>query len=56
MLPYEIASLVALALVICKESFRIRWLPLGGGPLAEIGIVFGSAFIVAKALELLHLI
>jgi hypothetical protein len=54
-LTFEIASLVEFALVLLRHIFRIRWLPLGGGDVQQIGIVFGAAYIVSRTIELAHI-
>lgn len=54
MLVIELAALVELLLVILENSgfVHLRGLPLGGGQIQQIGIVFATAYIAAKLIEL----
>ena len=53
MLVYELAALAELALVIVENCgwFRTR-LPLGGGRIQQIGVLFAAAYIIARLIEL----
>lgn len=54
MLVYEFAALTELSLVIVEDCgwFRTR-LPLGGGQIQQIGILFAAAYVIARLIELL---
>jgi hypothetical protein len=54
MLVIKLAALVELSLVILESSGFIHWrgLPLGGGQIQQIGIVFATAYIAAELIEL----
>jgi hypothetical protein len=55
MLIYKIAALVELVLVILENSgfVHLHWLPLGGGQIEQIGLVFATAYVAAELTELL---
>jgi hypothetical protein len=50
----KIAALVELSLVILENSGFVhpRGLPLGGGQIQQIGIVFATAYVAAELIEL----
>ena len=54
MLVLKLAALVELALVILEFCgfVHLRGLPLGGGQIQQLGIVFGSAYVVAEVIDL----
>ena len=54
MLVFKLAALVELILVILEFSgfVHLRGLPLGGGPIQQLGIVFTSAYVVAEFIDL----
>lgn len=49
---YECAGVVELVLFLLENSGYVQIHPLGGGPMQQLEIVFGAAFIVTKVLEL----
>jgi hypothetical protein len=53
-LIYKIAALVDLSLVVWENIgyFHASWLPLGGGQMQQIGLVFVTAYIVTELVEL----
>jgi hypothetical protein len=53
-LIYQLAALVELILVILESSgyVHLRGLPLGGGQIQQIGLVFASAYVVAEFIDL----
>ena len=53
MLVFKLAALVELSLVILESCgcFRTR-LPLGGGHIQQLGIVFASAYVIAELVDL----
>ena len=55
MLIYELAALIELSLVLSESSgyFHLSLLPLGGGQVQQIGIVFGIAHVIARTMELI---
>ena len=55
MLVFKLAALVELSLVILEfsELIHLRGLPLGGGQIQQLGIVFASAYVVAEFIDLL---
>ncbi len=55
MLVFKLAGLVELMLVILENIGIVHphWLPLGGGEIQQIGIVFASAYVVAELIDLL---
>jgi hypothetical protein len=54
MLVYELAALVELSLVVLENVgyVHISALPLGGGQIQQIGLVFSAAYIIARVIEL----
>lgn len=54
MLVFKLAALLELILVILEFSgfVHLRGLPLGGGPIQQLGIVFASAYVVAEIIDL----
>jgi hypothetical protein len=54
MLVYELGALVELVLVILESSRCVRTgvLPLGGGQIQQIGLIFATAYVIAKTVEL----
>ena len=44
---FEIFATLELSLVLIDGVFYFPWLPLGGGPLQQIGFCFGSAYVIA---------
>lgn len=54
MLVFKLAALVELILVILEFGgfVHLPWLPLGGGPIQQLGIVFASAYVVAEVIDL----
>jgi hypothetical protein len=55
MLIYKLAALVELSLVILEDSgyIHLSGLPLGGGAIQQLGLVFASAYVVAEFIDLL---
>lgn len=53
---YKVAALVELFLVLFENSGYVHTslLPLGGGPIQQMGIVFGTAHLIAEARTLLE--
>jgi hypothetical protein len=43
-----------LLLVAVEHSFEVDWLPLGGGPLEQIAIVFIACLCLLEAMEVWH--
>ncbi len=54
MLPFKLAGLVELILVILEfgRFVHLPWLPLGGGQIQQLGIVFTTAYVIAEFIEL----
>lgn len=54
MLVFKLASLVELILVILEFGGFVhpRALPLGGGQIQQIGLVFATAYVVAEFIDL----
>ena len=54
MLVFELAALAELARFILENSgyARLHGLPLGGGQIQQVGLIFAAAFVVAKSMEL----
>jgi hypothetical protein len=54
MLVFKSAALTELILVILEFGgfIHLRWLPLGGGQIQQIGIVFATAYVIAELIEL----
>ena len=54
MLVFKLAALVELILVILEfgRFVHLRGLPLGGGQIQQLGIVFASAYVVAEVIDL----
>jgi hypothetical protein len=54
MLIYKLAALVELSLVILEDSgyVHLSGLPLGGGQIQQIGIVFATAYVIAEFIEI----
>ena len=54
MLIYKLAALVELSLVILEDSGYISQsgLPLGGGQIQQLGLVFASAYVIAEFIDL----
>ena len=54
MLVFKIAALVELILVILESGgfVHLPWLPLGGGQIQQLGIVFTSAYVEAEFIDL----
>jgi hypothetical protein len=54
MLVFKLAALVELILVILEFGgfVHLRGLPLGGGQIQQLGIVFASAYVVAEFIDL----
>ena len=52
---FELAALTELSLVIVENCgyFRAR-LPLGGGQIQQIGILFATAYVVSRVMELVR--
>jgi hypothetical protein len=50
----KLAALLELALVILENIgyVHLRGLPLGGGRIQQLGIVFASAYVVAECIDL----
>jgi len=55
MLVYELAALTELSLVVVENCgwFRTR-LPLGGGQIQQIGILFATAYVISRLMELMR--
>jgi hypothetical protein len=43
---FEIFATLELSLVLIDGVFDVAWLPLGGGPLQQIGICLGTAHVI----------
>jgi hypothetical protein len=58
MFAYKIAGLVEIVLVVMEHSgyFHSAQLPLGGGQIQQIGIVFGAAHVASESMDLLQTI
>jgi hypothetical protein len=57
MLVFKLAALVELSLVILENSGSLylrRRLPLGGGPIQQLGLVFATAYVIAELIGLLN--
>ena len=56
MVFYELAALLEIALVVVESLGILKpgALPLGGGHIQQIGIIFGTAFVVDRLIALLH--
>lgn len=54
MLVYELAALAELSLVIVENCgyFHLNGLPLGGGQIQQIGLIFATAYVIARLIEL----
>jgi hypothetical protein len=54
MLVLKLAALIDLILVILEFSgfVHLRGLPLGGGQIQQLGLVFTSAYVVAEFIDL----
>ena len=54
MLVFKLAALIELILVILESGGFVHppWLPLGGGQIQQLGIVFASAYVVAEVIDL----
>ena len=54
MLVFKLAALVELILVILEFGgfVHLRGLPLGGGPIQQLGLVFTTAYVVAESIEI----
>jgi hypothetical protein len=50
---FKVAALLELSLVILENSgyVHLRGLPLGGGEIQQVGIVFATAYVVAEFIE-----
>jgi hypothetical protein len=55
MFVFELAALAELSLVIVENCgwFRAR-LPLGGGQIQQIGILFAAAYVISRLMELMR--
>jgi hypothetical protein len=55
MFSYKIAGLAEIVLVVIEHSgyFHTLQLPLGGGQIQQIGIVFAAAHVASEATDLL---
>jgi hypothetical protein len=45
---FKLAAAIELALIVLKAAMELPGLPLGGGDVEQIGIVFGSAFVLSE--------
>jgi hypothetical protein len=54
MLIYKLAALVELSLVILESSgyAHLQGLPLGGGQIQQLGLVFASAYVITECIDL----
>ena len=54
MMIYKVAALLELSLVILENSgiVHLRGLPLGGGQIQQLGLVFATAYVMAESIEL----
>ena len=54
MLVFKLAALVELTLVILEFCglVHLNCLPLGGGQIQQLGIVFASAYVIAESIDL----
>ena len=50
----KVAALVDLSLVILEFGgfVHLPWLPLGGGQIQQLGIVFATAYVIAELVDL----
>lgn len=46
MCMYKFAMALELMLVLLEATMHAAWLPLGGGPAQQVGILLGSAFVL----------
>ena len=56
MLVFKLAALVELSLVILESSGHVylkKKLPLGGGHIQQLGLVFATAYVIAELIGLL---
>jgi hypothetical protein len=51
---FGLAAAIALALELCDATLHLSVLPLGGGFLQQMGVVFGAAFILCEVAEKLR--
>ena len=53
-MAFKLASLLELSLVILENIgyVHLRGLPLGGGPVQQLGVVFATAYVIAEAIDL----
>jgi hypothetical protein len=51
---FKLASLLELSLVILENSgyAHLRGLPLGGGQIQQIGLVFATAHVIAELIDI----
>ena len=52
MLLFKLAALVELVILEFGGFVHLPWLPLGGGPIQQLGVVFASAYVVAEFIDL----
>ena len=54
MLIYKLAALVELSLVLLEDSgyIHLSGLPLGGGQVQQLGLVFASAYVISECIDL----
>jgi hypothetical protein len=54
MFVYKLAALVELSLVILENSgyVHLRGLPLGGGQIQQLGLVFATAYVITECMDL----
>jgi hypothetical protein len=53
---FKLAALVELSLVILENSgyIHLRGLPLGGGQIQQIGLVFATAYVISEFIDVLR--
>jgi hypothetical protein len=51
---FKLAALLELSLVILENSgyVHLRGLPLGGGQIQQIGVVFSTAYVIAELIDI----
>jgi hypothetical protein len=54
MLVFKLAALIELILVILENSgiIHLHGLPLGGGQIQQMGLVFATAYVIAESIDL----
>jgi hypothetical protein len=52
MLALEIASFIEFLLLLLECTTHVHWLPVCGGALQQVGVVFGLAYAIQKSVSL----